>query len=129
MQCSVGTVDELSHISLGPSRRPLPQEAAQSESVEGSAPLGQQPSLFVPDAVSRFITHSRVQLVPCNSLYRQLSPPFGQEVGQEASHFSPGSVMAFPHMGEQSESVVASAPSGQQPSFSTVDRVSWRGTQ
>jgi hypothetical protein len=97
---------------------PLPQVAEQSLSLTLVQPLGQQPS---PEW--QISTGSCVQAtLQLASLPVRLSAvqalPSSQLAGQVliGSQVSPGSTMPFPHVAEQSESLAAVQPDGQQPS-------------
>jgi hypothetical protein len=106
-----------SHVSPG-SRTPLPQLGEQSKSVFALQPAGQQPS---PEAhvVTTVCPHAALQFAALPVVWSIVQAlPSLQSAEHEAagSHVSPGSRTPLPQLGEQSESVFALQPAGQQPS-------------
>jgi len=106
------------------SRMPLPQTAAQSESVAAPHAEGQQPSPGA-QAVMFVNAHTRVQssLLPETTSWVQALLSLqvaGHAPGLPAviarSHFSGDSTTRLPHTGAQSLSLLALQPTGQQPS-------------
>ncbi len=100
------------------STTPLPHFGEQSESVLALHPAGQQPSAET-QLVMLVWVHATLQLalLPVMRSMVQALPSL-QEVGQEdfGSQVSPGSLTPLPQVGEQSESLFALHPAGQQPS-------------
>jgi hypothetical protein len=116
-----------SQVSVG-STTPLPQRGEQSGSVTALQPGAQHPS---PDtqlvmAVWVQATLQFAALPVTWSIVQAL--PSVQSVEQDAagSHVSPASIAPLPQAGEQSESVLALHPAGQQPSSgSQVTMLVW----
>jgi len=112
----------VSQVSQGTSTTPLPQMAAQSESMPACAPGGQQPSPLRMVVVGTkehravqlpaSIRMSSVQGTPSEQLLAQLPGPSAMAT----SHCSPGSRIPSPQVAGQSGSDAASQPLGQQPS-------------
>jgi hypothetical protein len=95
----------------------LPHLGLQSSSLFAFARSGQQPSLFAGPVIGLFVqsaVHWPALPSGISIVQAFLS---SQELGQsEPSHFSFPSLRPFPHIALQSESLLAFAPSGQQPS-------------
>jgi hypothetical protein len=103
------------------STTPFPQVGGQSESLLALQPAGQQPSPETQVVMAVWVQATlQVALLPViwSVVQAMLSL---QEVGQEdfGSQVSPFSTTPLPHFGEQSESVLALHPAGQQPSPET----------
>jgi hypothetical protein len=103
------------------STTPFPQVGGQSESLLALHPAGQQPSPETQVVMAVWVQATlQVALLPViwSVVQAMLSL---QEVGQEdfGSQVSPFSTTPLPHFGEQSESVLALHPAGQQPSPET----------
>jgi hypothetical protein len=103
------------------STTPFPQVGGQSESLLALHPVGQQPSPETQVVMAVWVQATlQVALLPViwSVVQAMLSL---QEVGQEdfGSQVSPFSTTPLPHLGEQSESVLALHPAGQQPSPET----------
>ena len=103
------------------STTPLPHEGEQSESVLALHPAGQQPSPEAQVVMAVWLQATlQLALLPVmRSMVQAL--PSSQEVGQEdfGSQVSPFSTTPLPQVGEQSESLLAVQPAGQQPSPET----------
>ena len=96
----------------------LPQLALQSSSVVWSQPAGQHPSPSAQLTMDELV-HATLQLaaLPVMESTVQLFPS-SQLTGQVpgGSQVSPGSTTELPQLAEQSPSLTASQPAGQQPS-------------
>jgi hypothetical protein len=114
---AVGHDDGGSQVSPG-STRPSPQLAMQSSSSLLVHPLGQHPSPS-RQAVTSVLRHIALHIaaLPMRESLVQASPS-SQLVGHDpgGSQVSPGSSIPSPQDDEQSESLAASHPLGQQPS-------------
>jgi hypothetical protein len=121
---SVGQVSGGSHVS--PSSMMLfPQLKEQSLSFVESQPAGQHPSASAQEMMGSLlqatlqfaalpVIESTVQSLPSLHVVGQLSG---------GSQDSPGSTISLPQLSEQSLSVVASQPAGQQPSPSPQETI------
>jgi hypothetical protein len=110
-------VGQLPSQSSPASTTPFPQRTTQSASFVALQPLGQHESFGVQAVVVAPFTQraSQVAALPCS--VRCWQPTAGHDVGQLLpSHISPGSTTPFPQRGEQSVSLMALQPVGQQPS-------------
>jgi hypothetical protein len=117
----VGQVDFGSQVSP-PSTTPLPQVTEQSESLLALHPAGQQPSLKAAQVVIPVWLQATLQLALLPVILSMVHVlASSQEVGQDdaGSQVSPGSTTPLPQVGEQSESLLALHPAGQQPSLPT----------
>ena len=113
-----------SQVSPAP-RIPSPHSAGQSLSTAFEAPAGQHPSFDIGNviAVRKQIAEqvraemscATTQAFPAVQSNREGQAP-AVPGGSPRSQVSPGSTTPFPQVGEQSGSVVAVAPVGQQPS-------------
>jgi hypothetical protein len=103
------------------STAPLPHFGEQSESVLALHPAGQQPSPETQVLIVVWLQATlQLALLPViRSMVQALLSL--QEVGQEdfGSQVSPFSTTPLPQVGEQSESLLALHPAGQQPSPAT----------
>jgi hypothetical protein len=114
---AAGQEDGGSQVSPG-STTEFPQLAEQSVSFAASQPAGQQPS---PPAHAEMGAKLQATLqlaaLPVRVSAVQLLPS-SQAAGHKegGSQVSPGSTTEFPQLAEQSVSLTASQPEGQQPS-------------
>jgi hypothetical protein len=117
----------LSQVSTGRSTTPLPHMAAQSASTVRSPPGGQQPSPAM-NAVTGRCTQAAEQVPPESNRSRvqgsRSSQAFAQAPGAPAasatSQVSFGWTTPSPQVDEQSGSVAAVQPLGQQPSLAAL---------
>ena len=104
------------------STTPLPHFGVQSESLLALHPAGQQPSLKAAQVVIPVWLQATLQLALLPVILSMVHVlASSQEVGQDdaGSQVSPGSTTPLPQVGEQSVSVLALHPAGQQPSPDT----------
>jgi hypothetical protein len=119
-EARVGQEEGRSQVSPD-STTPLPHLGVQSEGVLALHPAGQQPSPETQVLIVVWLQATlQLALLPViRSMVQALLSL--QEVGQEdfGSQVSPVSTAPLPQVGEQSESVLALHPAGQQPSPET----------
>jgi hypothetical protein len=122
----VGQLERGSQVSM-PSFTPLSHLMPQSRSLVELQPLGQHPSSCTQVVWLPASTQVALQVAaePWSMNFEQ--PRLGQDVGQvpAGSHSSPDSITLLPHLGAQSESLVALQLDGQHPSFDK-HAVCWR---
>jgi hypothetical protein len=103
------------------STTPFPHFGRQLASLLALHPTGQQPSPETQVVIAVWL-QATLQLVLLPVMRSRVQAmPSSQEVGHDdfGSQVSPFSTTPLPHVGEQSESVLALHPAGQQPSPAT----------